>query len=97
MVVSDLAVESVNESINLLGEISGVPATIFNPLISDINQLMQAVQYFGTALIILYVLFIALSYLEFRRVRHSLVPLEREIVHLKRELRLVRKGGSGRK
>lgn len=91
MVVGELAAESVNESINLFGEITSVPTALFNPLISNLNQLMQAVQYFGTALIVLYVLFIALRYLEFRRVRHSLTSLEKEIGHLKRELRHVRR------
>ncbi len=70
MVVGELAAESVNESINLFGEITSVPTALFNPLISNLNQLMQAVQYFGTALIVLYVLFNALRYLEFRRELH---------------------------
>ena len=91
MVSVNLALDSVNDSVSLLNQLGNIPTEIFHPLIADINQLMQVVQYFGTALVLLYVIFMFLRYVEFKRIRSSLDSLEKEVGSLKREIRGLRK------
>jgi len=70
----------------IIGEISNIPITFLNPVINDINQLIQVVQYFGSALILLYVVFMLLRYLESRKTRQIMGDLQKDIKIIKRDL-----------
>ena len=86
MAVSELALAAANGSVNILGEISSAPTSLFNPLITNLNEFLQTVQYFGTALIIIYILFMFLRYVESRRVRTSLQDLDKKISSIQKDI-----------
>jgi hypothetical protein len=80
----------VNSSF-IVEEVTSIPTEIFNPLITDLHQLMQAVQYFGSALIVLYVIFMMLKYMEARRTRILMGNLDKDVKELKKSIRKLMK------
>jgi hypothetical protein len=77
--ITDIATNST-----IIEELGSLPTTIFNPLINDLGQLMQVMQYFGSALIVLYVIFMLLRYLEARHTRILLDGLVKDVKSLKK-------------
>lgn len=67
--------------------ISNIPVNLLSPLVEDVSQLMDAVQYFGSALVLLYVIFMMLRYLEGRKTRQIMKEIQKDITKIKKDLK----------